>query len=102
MLGSQRKVSIERLRIGIDQQLVWIEAMPVYWIIGPVHTIAIALACPDCRDSDVPDIPGSPQGNALNFAATLLIAQAMFHVFGTGPGGRELRARLRQRAAHRR
>ena len=56
--------------IGIEQELVGIEAVSVLRLVRPVHAIAVKLPGADAGDMPVPDIAGSlRQRDALELAA---------------------------------
>ena len=61
-VAEQRGVPVELadelLRIGIEQQLVRVEAVPVRRLVGAVHAIAIDRARPRVRQVAVPDLVG--------------------------------------------
>src|SRR5437588_3716272 len=61
MAGSEAETSIESFCVGIDEQLVGIEAMAVGRFIGPMNTIAVPLAGLDCPDMGLPNIATSVQ-----------------------------------------
>src|SRR5262249_51185846 len=50
------EMSSEPLAVGIDQQLVGIEAMAGVGLVGPVHAIAVELTGPDVGEIDVPHV----------------------------------------------
>ena len=62
LVAENRRVPLERARmgprIGIQQQLVWIEAMPGLGLIGTVDAIAVECAGSDIRKIAVKDLVG--------------------------------------------
>ena len=46
--------AVDRLGVGVDQQLVGVEAVPLHRRVGPVHAIAVALPRPDPGQVAVP------------------------------------------------
>ncbi len=63
--------------IGIEQQLVGVEAVAVFGLIGAVNTIAIELSGRNVVQITVPDIFGAlRQFDAFEFAAALAVEQA--------------------------
>src|SRR5262249_22641980 len=65
------------LGIGIEQQLVGIEAMAVFGLVRTVHAIAIELAGRHVVEVTVPDILRAlRQFDAFELAATLVVEQA--------------------------
>ena len=70
-------------RIGVEQQLVGVEAVPVLRLVGAVHAKAVDGARADALNVAMPDFIGVfGQGNALNLALARGIEQADLH-----PGG---------------
>ena len=59
-VGKEGVVPLERstqqLGVGVEQQLVGIEAMPGIRLVGPVHAIAVVLARPQVGKIAVPDL----------------------------------------------
>ena len=60
-VGEHRRIpvdaALDRLRVGVEQQLRRIAAVPGGWIVGPVHPVAVALARPHAGQVTVPDEP---------------------------------------------
>ena len=48
----------QRLGVGVDQQLVRVEAVAVRRVVGAVHAVAVELARPHVRQIAVPDLVG--------------------------------------------
>ena len=70
-------IADERLGVGVDQQLVRIEAMAARRVIGTVHAVAVKLTGPDIRQVAVPDLMGLfRQIDTLGFAPALRVEQA--------------------------
>ena len=75
----------EPLGIGIEQQLVGVEAVAVLRRIGPVDAIAIELAGRDVVEIAVPDVLGAfRQLDPLELAAALTVEQAKLDLFCIG------------------
>ena len=51
-------VAVDRARVGIDEQLVGVEAMAALRLVGAVHAVAVALPGPQAGNVDVPDLVG--------------------------------------------
>src|SRR5438309_842513 len=69
----------ERLGIGIEQQLVGIEAMAMLRLIGAMNAVAVLCAWADIGEIAVPDIVGAlQQAEPLQLAAIAGIEQAQF------------------------
>src|SRR5882757_5929691 len=69
----------ERLRIGIEQQFVGIEAMAMLRLIGAMNAIAVLCAWADIGEIAVPDIVGAlRQADSLQLTAVAGIEQAQF------------------------
>src|SRR6188472_3804864 len=72
-------------RVGIDQQLVGVEAVAMLGFIWPVDAIAVELTRRDVVQIDVPDILGAlRQFDAFEFAAALAVEQAELDLLGVG------------------
>ena len=79
--------------IGIDQQLVGIEAMAGGGLVGPVHPIAVDRARPRIGQIAVPDFVGVlRQGDAFDLAPAALLEQAELDLAGVGREQREVDA----------
>ncbi len=67
--------------IGIDQQFLGIEPMPLLRFVGAMHPIAIMLARPESRHIHMPDLVGAfLEANAVGFFRRVWpIKQAQFH-----------------------
>jgi hypothetical protein len=78
-------------RIGVDQQLVRIEAVPLLRLVGPVHAIAVELAGAQLRQVAVPDEIGAlAQRDALHLALAGLLEQAQLDLLGVAREQREI------------
>ncbi len=49
------ELAVDRLRVGVEQQLVRVAAMPLRRVPRAVHAVAVALTGLDPREEDVPD-----------------------------------------------
>src|SRR4051794_142897 len=79
--------------IGIKQQLVGIEAVPVLRLVGTVDPIAIELSRRDVVEIAVPDVLGAlGQLDALKLAAALAVEQAKLHLLRIGREKRKVGA----------
>ena len=79
------EMAAELLAVGIDQQLVRIEAVARFRRVGPVHAIAVELARRDVGEIDVPDVLGAlRQRDALDFASAVAVEQAKLDLGGVG------------------
>ena len=73
------------LGIGVEQQLVMIEAMPRLRVVGPVDAVAVELAGPRVRQVAVPDLVGVlGQHDPLELALAAGIEQAELDLLGVG------------------
>ena len=83
----------EPLGIGIEQQLVRIEAVAVLRLVRPVHAVAVELARRDVGQIAVPDIVGAlRQRDALELARALAVEQAELDLRRIGGEQREVGA----------
>ncbi len=83
----------EPLGIGIQQQLVRIEAVALFGRIGPVDAIAVELSGRDVVEIAMPDVLGTLRHfDALELAATLTVEQAQLDLLGIGREQREIGA----------
>ena len=79
--------------IGIEQQLVGVEAVAVLGLIGPVNAIAVELPGRDVVQIAVPDVLGAlRQFDALEFAAALAVEQAKLDLLRIGGEQRKVGA----------
>ena len=70
-------------RISIEQKFLWIEAMALRWIVGPVDAVSINETGARFRQIAVPDLIGLFfYSDAVEFATTRLIKQTKFNRFG--------------------
>jgi hypothetical protein len=68
------------LGVGVEQQLVGIEAVPAFGRIGAVDAVTVELAGPDVGEVDVPDLVGVlGQRDALDLAPASRVEQAQVH-----------------------
>ena len=83
-----------RFGVGIDQQLVGVEAVALAGTVGPVHAVAVELARADVGQVTVPDEVGSlAQRDALRFEGIVrLLEQAEVHGLGVLGEDREVHA----------
>ena len=73
------------LGVGIEEELVGVEAVPGRGLVGAVHPVAVDRAGPRVRQIAVPDLVGVfRQLDALEFALASLIEQAELHLGGVG------------------
>ena len=83
----------EPLGIGIEQQLVGVEAVPAFGRIGAVDAIAIELPGRDVVEIAVPDVlVALGQFDPLEFAAALAVEQAKLDLFRIGREQRKVGA----------
>ena len=81
------------LGIGVEQQLVGVEAVAVLGLVGAMHAIAVELAGRDVVEIAVPDVLGAlRQLDALEFAAALAVEQAQLDLLRVGGEQREIGA----------
>ena len=81
------------LCIGIEQQLVGVEAVPVLGMIGAMHPIAVELPWRDIVEIAMPDILGTfRQFDALEFTAALTVEQAKLDLLRIGREQRKVGA----------
>jgi len=52
------QVTYDLLGVGIQQELVMIEAVPIGWVIRSVDTVAVKKSRPGLRQIAVPDLVG--------------------------------------------
>src|SRR5579863_7497038 len=77
--------------IGIEQQLVGVEAVAVFGLIGSVNPIAVELPRRDVVQVAVPDIFAAlGQFDAFEFAASLAVEQAKLDLLRIGGKQREI------------
>ncbi|MGY4481780.1 hypothetical protein ACVWWR_000971 [Bradyrhizobium sp. LM3.2] len=81
------------LGIGVEQQLVGVEAMPLLGLVGAMHAITVELAGRNVVEIAVPDVLGAlRQFDALEFAAALRVEQAQLDLLRVGGEQREIGA----------
>src|SRR5438105_3016735 len=102
------KVPCQPLAVGIDQELVRIEAMSGLRLVGTVNAIAIELSGSRLRQVAMPDVfRAFRQRDAFNFPPAARFEQAKLDLFGVGrkqceigpgsvPGGSERMRRTRR------
>jgi len=80
---------LDRLRVGIDQELVRVEAVPGSRVVWPVDAVAVALARGDVREVAVPVV----RGDLVQLDARLAVAveQAELYALGVLGEKREVR-----------
>jgi hypothetical protein len=72
-------------RVGIEQQLAWIETMAGFRLIRPVHPIAVAGAGTRIRQEAVPDLIGIfRQLHPADFLLAPLVEEAQLDLGGVG------------------
>src|SRR6201999_555115 len=77
--------------IGIEQQLMRIEAMALLGCVGAVDAIAVELSGRDVVEVAVPDVLGPLRHfDALELAAALAVEQAQLNLLGIGREQREV------------
>ncbi len=75
----------QRLGVGVDQQLVRVEAVALPGRVGPVYPVAVKVSRPHVRQIAVPDLMRVfGQGNAGRLAPSLRVEQAEFHLLRVG------------------
>jgi hypothetical protein len=89
LIAEQRRVPLDMadhlLGVGIDQQLVGIEAVACRRLVGTVHAVAVNRARPCIGQVSVPDLVGVlRQGDALDLAPAALLEQAELDLGGVG------------------
>ena len=85
--------ALQRLGVGIDQQLVGIEAVPVGRIERPVDAVAVKQVRPRVRQIAVPDLVGIfRKHDARLLLAAGAVEQAQFDLFGMRRKKREIDA----------
>src|ERR1700747_803649 len=81
----------ELLGIGIDEQLVRIEAQSALGMISAVNPVTVELSRRDIIEVAVPDILGAfRQRDALDLAASMAVEQAKLDLFGVCRKQREI------------
>ena len=87
------ELAAEPLAVGIDQQLVVIEAVPGLRIVGAVNAIAVELARLGVGQIDVPDVLGALRHrDAVDLVPPALVEQAKLDLLGGAGEQREVRA----------
>src|SRR4029077_2956193 len=75
----------EALGIGVEQQLVGVEAVAVLGVVRPVNAIAVELSGRNIVQGAVPDILGAfGQFDAFDFATPLIVEQAKLNFLRVG------------------
>src|SRR4029077_20688624 len=81
------------LRIGIDQELVRIEAQSALRVIRAVNAVAVELAGSNIAEVAVPDILGTfRKCDALDLPTAITVKQAKFDLFRVRRKQREIRS----------
>ncbi|MNV94385.1 hypothetical protein D3C71_1891740 [compost metagenome] len=79
--------------VGVQQQLVRIEAVPVLRVVRAMGAVAIDQPGLSVRQIAVPDLIGAfRQIEAAQFLAAFRVEQAQFHAGGVGGEDREVHA----------
>src|SRR5450631_964795 len=87
------ELAAEPLAVGVDQELVRVEAVPGLRVIGPVHAIPVELAGLSVGQITVPDILRAlRQSDAVELALSGRIEQAKLDLLGGAREQREVRA----------
>ncbi len=82
-----------RARIGIEQQLVGVEAMPGLGLVGAVDAVAVELAGADIGHIAVEDLVGIfGQRDPLDLLLAVVVEQAELDLGGVGGEDREIGA----------
>src|SRR5579884_534416 len=82
----------QSLAVGVDQELVRIEAVAGPGLIGPMDAVAVELAGRDLGKIDVPHVVGAlGHGDALRFTFAVAVEQAQLDLGGMGGKQREIR-----------
>ena len=83
----------ELLGIGVDQQLVRIEAQSALGVIWTMNPVTVELSGGDVVETAVPDILGAlGQRDALDLAPAMAVEQAELDSFRVGREQREIRS----------
>src|SRR5947209_1823970 len=83
----------EPSRVGVEQQLVWVEAVALLGRIRPMHAIAVELPGRDVVEVTVPDVLGAlGKLDAFEFAAALAVEQAQLDLLRICREQRKVRA----------
>ena len=86
-------VAVQRLGVGVDQQLVRVEAVAVLRVVGAVDAVAVELPGPHVGQIAVPDLVGVfGQRDAVGLAPALLVEEAQLDLGGIGGEQREIDA----------
>ena len=87
------ELAAEPLAVGIDQELVGIEAVSGFGIVGAVDAIAVELARLRVGQIAVPDVFGAlRQRDAVDLVPPALVEQAKLDLLGGAGEQREVRA----------
>jgi hypothetical protein len=85
--------TLERLGVGVDQQLVRVEPMAIGGIVGPVNAVAVKQARTGIRQISVPDLVGIfRKHDARLLMAAGAIEQAQLDLLGMRRKDREIDA----------
>src|SRR5215471_11450714 len=67
-------------RIGVDEELVRIEAQPTFGLVRPMHPVSVELSRGDVVEVAVPDILGTlRQRDTLDLTPAMTIEEAQFN-----------------------
>jgi hypothetical protein len=87
------QVPVEGLGVGVDEQLVVVEPVPAFRIVGAVDPIAIELAGAHIREVAVPDLVRVfRQRHPVGLALAFRIEEAEFDLLGVRGEQREIDA----------
>jgi hypothetical protein len=88
--------------VGVDQQLVGVEAVPALGLVGAVHAVAVELPRAHAGKVAVPHEVGAlAQRHAADLPLAVLVEEAQLHLFGMAREDREIRALPVPRGAQR-
>jgi hypothetical protein len=78
-----RDLAANRLRVGVEEQLVRVEAQAAFRFVGSMDAVAVELAGADVGKVDVPDARGAfAQADGFRFGGVLrLVEEAEIHGF---------------------
>ena len=93
MFVVQVQSPVELLGVGVEQQLVMVEAVADLRFVRTGHAIAVQGARPQARDVTVPDLIGVfGQDQPFDLTLARRVEQAEFDLFGMGGEEREIDA----------
>src|SRR3546814_14202514 len=77
------KLAVQNLGVGVQQQLVGVEAMARLRLVGAMHAVAVVLPRANVVQVAVPDLVGVlRQGDALQLAAAGAVEEAELDLLG--------------------